>query len=163
MGSQQRYQVRFDWGLAGAAAVAADADVLVWVDALDAVPPPLASLPAGCAVVATGLAAATETAAWVLEVQESLQRRTMVAIIGAGAVRGDGVRFAVEDLLAAGALMDELERRGIDAMSPEAAAADAAYRGLRAGVRSMFASVVGGGEPAAGWTVHRVHPALADR
>jgi hypothetical protein len=38
MGDQQPYQVRFDWGTDGAAAVAADADVLVRIDALDARP-----------------------------------------------------------------------------------------------------------------------------
>ena len=34
--SQYRYQVRFEWGAAGAAAVGNGVDVIVWVDVLDA-------------------------------------------------------------------------------------------------------------------------------
>ena len=37
---QARYQIRFDWGLDGAAAIATDADVLVWVDAIVTSPTP---------------------------------------------------------------------------------------------------------------------------
>ena len=161
MGEQQRYQARFDWGTAGAAAVGAGADVIVWIDAVDPAPVPLAALPARCAVVSTGLGGAAETAAWVLALQEARQQRTSVALIAAGAPRGDGLRFAVEDLLVAGAVLDELEARGIDAMSPEAAAADAAYRVLAPGVRSLLRSVVSAGEEAGGLQVHRPHPDLA--
>ncbi|MDQ1512621.1 MAG: hypothetical protein QOC59_463, partial [Microbacteriaceae bacterium] len=50
MGEQSRYQVRFDWGVSGASAVADDADVLVWVDALDPLEPPVHALPSDCAV-----------------------------------------------------------------------------------------------------------------
>lgn len=162
MGEQSRYQVRFDWGVAGAAAVGADADVLVWVDALEPLAPPLDALPAGCAVVATGFAGVGETAAWILALQEARRARTSVAIVAAGAARDGGLRFAAEDMLAAGALMDELETRGIDAMSPEAAVADAAYRSLRVGVRSMFGNVVGAGALAGGLRIHRAHRDLLD-
>ena len=162
MGEQSRYQVRFDWGVSGASAVAADADVLVWVDALEPLAPPVHALPADCAVIATGLAGVGETAAWILALQEARQTRTSVAIVAAGAARHDGLRFAAEDMLAAGALMDELETRGIDAMNPEAAVADAAYRSLKAGVRSMFDSVVGAGRLAGGLRIHRPHRDLMD-
>jgi hypothetical protein len=156
---QQRYQVRFDWGVDGAAAVADDADVLVWIDALDAAPAPLPALPAGPAVVETGLAGAVATAEWILALQEDRQQRTMVALVAAGAPRGAGLRFAAEDLLAAGALMDALEARGIDAMSPEAAVADAAYRTLGRAATSLLAAVTGSGEPnRAGPVVRRPHP-----
>lgn len=162
MGEQSRYQVRFDWGVPGAAAVGGDADVLVWVDALEAVAPPLGMLPEQCAVVATGLPGVGETAAWILALQEARQVRTSVAIVAAGAPRDHGLRFAAEDLLAAGALLDELETRGIDAMSPEAAVADAAYRTLRVGVRSMLGNVVGAGALAGGLRIHRPHRDLLD-
>jgi 2-phosphosulfolactate phosphatase len=162
MGEQGRYQVRFDWGVIGAHAIGADADVLIWVDALDHVAPPVADLPTGCAVVTTGLVGAGETAAWVLALQEARLARTSVAIVAAGAPRGDGLRFSAEDLLTAGAVTDELEARGIDAMSPEAAVADAAYRTLRPGVRSMLGSVVGAGVPAGGFRVHRAHQDLLE-
>ncbi len=159
MTEQQRYQVRFDWGVAGAGAVADDADVLVWVDALDAAPAPLLELPPGPAVVETGLAGATATAEWILALQERLQRRTMVALVAAGAARGGGLRFAAEDLLAAGAVTDALESRGIDAMSPEAAVADAAFRTLGGAANALFAAVVAPGEPATGGpVVRRPHP-----
>lgn len=147
MGEQQRYQVRFDWGTGGAAAIAADADVLVWIDALDARAAPLLHLPTGPAVVETGLAGASATAQWILEEQESRRRRTVVALVAAGAPRRGGLRFAAEDLLAAGAVTDALESRGIDAMSPEAAIADAAFRTLRGAASSLLAAVTGPGEP----------------
>ena len=162
VGEQSRYQVRFDWGVSGASAVAGDADVLVWVDALDPIAPPLVDLPERCAVVTTGLPGVGETAAWILALQEARRTRTSVAIVAAGAAREGGLRFAAEDMLAAGALMDELETRGIDAMSPEAAVADAAYRTLRTGVRSMLESVVGAGALAGGLRIHRAHRDLLD-
>lgn len=160
MVDQERYQVRFDWGLPGVDAVCGGADVVVWIDAVDPAPVPVEEMPTGCAVVSTGLIGAAETAAWILALQEARQARTTVAVVAAGAPRGDGLRFAVEDLLVAGALMDEMEARGIDAMSPEAAAADGAYRVLRPGVRSLLRSVVGAGEEAGGLVVHRPFPRL---
>lgn len=141
---QQPYQVRFDWGVTGAQAVAADADVLVWIDALDPEPAPLTRLPAGPAVVESGLPDAVAVAAWILALQERRQQRTTVALIGAGRDSAAGLRFAVEDLLTAGAVVDALEARGIDAFSPEAAAADAAYRGLRGAIGHLFRSASGG-------------------
>lgn len=143
-GEQQRYQVRFDWGVPGAHAVAADADVLVWIDALDRRPAPLELLPGHPAVVESALPDADAVAMWILELQELRARRTVVALVAAGAMRGDGLRFAVEDLLTAGALVDALEQRGIDAFSPEAAAADAAYRTLQGAVGHLFRAASGG-------------------
>ena len=133
--------------------------MLVWLDALDAAPAPLEALPAGPAVVETGIAGAAATADWILALQERLQRRTMVALIAAGAPRGADVRFAAEDLLAAGAVTDALESRGIDAMSPEAAVADAAYRTLARAASSLLAAVAHPGTPnRAGPVVARPHP-----
>lgn len=143
-GEQQRYQLRFDWGVAGAQAVAADADVLVWIDALDPVPAPLDLMPERPAVVETGLPDAVAVAEWILAFQEQRARRTVVALVAAGARRSAGLRFAVEDLLTAGAVVDALETRGIDAFSPEAAAADAAYRTLRGAAGHLFRSAAGG-------------------
>jgi len=129
---QERYQVRFDWGPEGALAVGADADVIVWVDALAPADPPLDDLPAPAAVIAVGLPDAAAAARWVLALQERLGSRIRIAIVAAGARReGGGRRTAVEDLLAAGAVIDALAALGLDATSPEAAAAEAAYRALR--------------------------------
>ena len=49
----------------------------------------------------------------------------------AGAEGGDAIRFAIEDQLAAGAIVDALVGLGIDHTSPEAAVACAAFEGLR--------------------------------
>lgn len=134
---QQRYQVRFEWGIPGALAVGAEADVIVWVDAIeepgslsadsDAL---LASLPASRALLTTGLPTAAAVAQWIVDYQLRRGDRISIAIIAAGSDRAGSPRFAVEDLLGAGAVIDALAALGLDATSPEAAAAEAAYRGL---------------------------------
>jgi hypothetical protein len=167
---QAKYQVRFDWASAGAAAVAADADVVVWIDALPAdgpagtvdAAPALAAAPAESAVLAAGLTDAPAVARWILDEQVRLGRRAMIALVAAGgavagpvgaaagaaAAQGSGTapRFAVEDLLAAGAVVDALAASGIDYSSPEAAAACAAFTGLRGAVAHLLTASVSGQE-----------------
>jgi 2-phosphosulfolactate phosphatase len=153
--SQYRYQVRFEWGAAGAAAVGNGVDVVVWVDVLDTEPALVASAAVAAdwpvadaadpiaridpldgvlphsAVVAGGFRNRTAVARWVLDRQAVKGDRFTVAVIAAGAVRADGTpRFTVEDLLAAGAVVDALAGIGIDYCSPEAAAACAAFTSL---------------------------------
>jgi 2-phosphosulfolactate phosphatase len=123
--SQTSYQVRFEWGTSGAAAVAVDADVVAWIDQIGSEP-----VPADARLVA--LADAESFAQWCLTRQEELGGRFRIAVVAAGATQPDGsLRFAVEDLLGAGAVIDALAELGIDHQSPEAAAAAAAYTGLR--------------------------------
>ena len=123
--SQTSYQVRFEWGSSGAAAVAVDADVVAWIDEVGSEPVPKDARP----VV---LADAAEFAQWCLARQEELGGRFRIAVVAAGATQSDGsLRFAVEDLLGAGAVIDAIAELGIDHQSPEAAAAAAAYTGLR--------------------------------
>ena len=140
--SQSQYQVRFDWGVAGARAISADADVLVWVDVLreTSASPLSALLPASpetqampaITAIAGSLPNRSAVAKWVLDRQAAKGDRFVVAIVAAGAARDDGsARFAVEDLLAAGSIIDALAAVGIDFCSPEAAAASAAFSGLR--------------------------------
>jgi len=153
--SQQTYQVRFEWGVEGADAVARDADVVVVVDVLtfttrvdlalasgSAAPDPGPDTAAGAlvarladhrgTVVAGSLRNAKAVAAWFLAQQDSRGERLSIAVIGAGDRRPDGsTRFAVEDLLGAGSIIEELAQLGIDANSPEAATAAAAFVGLR--------------------------------
>ncbi|QNE37034.1 hypothetical protein [Leifsonia shinshuensis] len=145
---QAKYQVRFDWAEDGAVAVAADADVVVWVDVLEDAPTvEAAALPGTGAVVAAGLADAPAVAQWVLDEQVRLGRRAMVALIAAGgSAASGGTRFAVEDLLAAGAVVDALAALGIDYSSPEAAAACAAFTGLRGAVAHLLTASVSGQE-----------------
>ncbi len=100
----------------------------------------------GVPVIAAALRNRTAVARWVLDRQRRMGRRAMVAVVAAGEVRTDGSpRFAVEDLLAAGAVIDALGSVGIDACSPEAAAACAAYTGLERGIRHLFTASVSGG------------------
>lgn len=128
--------MRFDWGTPGATAIAVDADVVAWVDEVGSEP-----VPEGARV--TRLDEAAGFAQWCLARQEELGGRFRIAIVAAGATQADGsLRFAVEDLLAAGAVIDAIAEVGIDHQSPEAAAAAAAYTGLRnATVHLMKASV----------------------
>jgi 2-phosphosulfolactate phosphatase len=131
------------------------ADVVVWVDVLDTEPAlvpsaaaaadspvadaadpiagidPLDGVLPHAAVVAGGFRNRTAVARWVLDRQAVKGDRFTVAVIAAGAVRADGTpRFTVEDLLAAGAVVDALAGVGIDYCSPEAAAACAAFTSL---------------------------------
>ncbi|MGO7984151.1 hypothetical protein ACC691_40650, partial [Rhizobium johnstonii] len=66
-----------------------------------------------------------------------LGRRAFIAVIAAGARDGLDTRFCVEDLLGAGAVIDALASVGIDYSSPEAAAACAAFTGLRGAVTHL--------------------------
>jgi len=135
--AQSGYQLRFDWGAAGAAAILPGADVLVWVDQLGEGPVPSAGVP----VVGGRLQNAAAVAAWALARQEELGGRFRIAVAAAGALRPDGsLRFAVEDLLAAGAVIEELAALGIDHSSPEAAAAAASYTGLRRAARHLLSA-----------------------
>lgn len=81
--------------------------------------------------------------------------RTSIALIAGGelvpaeagaATSRTTRRFAVEDLLGAGAIVDALGVRGIDHTSPEAAAAGEAFRGLRAATRHLLAASGSGQE-----------------
>ena len=173
---QQRYQVRHDWGVEGLRRVApADVVVVVDVlrfstTVTDAVArgetPPLD--PSAHAVSLNGAAvaaAAAETGATVLlgclrdaravadavlDVQRRRAERTSIAVIAAGELAGRQsgapLRFAVEDQLGAGAVIDALGTVGIDHTSPEAAAACEAFRGLRAAVRHLLTASASGQE-----------------
>lgn len=128
---QSSYQVRFDWGDAGRAAIEVDADAVVLVDQLGG--------DAGTRTIDD----AAEVAAWALAEQQRLGGRFRIAVVAAGAPRADGsLRFAVEDLLAAGAIIEAVAERGIDHQSPEAAAAAAAYRGLSRATRHLISASV---------------------
>ena len=115
--------MRFGWG--PDSPVTEGVHVVVWCDALPtghAVPSFEGAIVAGT----TGSAAAI--AQWILELQARLGDRAVVAVVAAGTDEGG---FAVEDFLAAGAVIDALATVGIDFNSPEAASACAAYEGLR--------------------------------
>jgi 2-phosphosulfolactate phosphatase len=146
---QSQYQVRFDWGTAGAQAIGTDVDVIVLVDVLPSAPDPLLSdsLPVGPIVVAGDLRSRDALAKWVLARQDEKSDRFTVALIAVGAERDDGsVRFAIEDQLAAGAIITALADVGIDYCSPEAAVAAASYTGLRGAISHLITASASGRE-----------------
>jgi 2-phosphosulfolactate phosphatase len=144
---QNRYQIRLEWTATGAAvlAEAGDVDVYVWVDAVgDASAFDSAALPEGGAVIDGSIESAAAVAAWIVELQRQLARRVVVALIAAGDAREDGsTRFTIEDL-AAGAIIDQLNKLGLDATSPEAAVAEAAFLQLKPAVSHLVSASVSG-------------------
>jgi hypothetical protein len=155
--AQGTFQVRFDWGVAGANAIATSgADAIVWADQLGAIQLGVMSLPSEASgssglslpsitTVHGTIQASAALAAWALQRQTALGGRFTIAVVAAGEPRDDGsLRFAVEDLLAAGAIIDALTAVGIDHCSPEAAAASAAYVGLRRASRHLITASVSG-------------------
>lgn len=141
--NQPQYQVRFDWGLTGAREIAPGAHILIWADALPGAPlDPLAAHPT-VAVITGSVGSRHAVAQWVLARQVDLGDRATVAVVAAGGPDG---RFAVEDLLAAGSIIDAIAEAGIDYMSPEAAAAVGAYSGLRNATGHVLSGSVTGQE-----------------
>lgn len=165
---QGRYQVRFEWGAAGLARLAPSdivivVDVLRFTSRVSELvasgeqvaldqrafsvslngAPVIRDAAAGGAVVFAGaLRNASAVAHAALAEQTRRATRTSIAIVAAGertAVGADAdVRFAVEDLLGAGAIIDALTHLGVDHTSPEAAAACESFRGLRGAVRHLL-------------------------
>ena len=178
---QSRYQVRLEWGVEGFARLA-PADVVVLVDVLglssaaihaveigttlraDAEPAATALVDAagrsGALVLVGGIRNAGAVAAGVLAEQERRGARTSVALIAVGEpTAGAALRFTVEDLLGAGAVIAALADRGIDHSSPEAAAACESFRGLRRATRHLLTASGSGRSLADG--VDDVHAAAA--
>src|SRR5690606_33592927 len=118
-----------------------------WVDALvsaDATPPSGAGAGAGAGTVVAGdLRNRTAVAEWVLARQAERGDRFAVAVIAAGP------RSNVEDVLAAGAIIDALAVVGIDYCSPEAAVASAAFTSLRGAIGHLVSASVSGKQLAA--------------
>lgn len=104
----------------------------------------------GAVVLLGCLRNASAVARAILERQRSRGDRTSIAIIAAGELAGREpgapLRFAVEDQLGAGAIVDALGALGVDHTSPEAAAAGEAFRGLRGAVRHLLTASGSGQE-----------------
>lgn len=140
---QSRYQVRFDWAYEGAHAIGGDADVIIWVDAITELGAELIleKLPSGASVVLADLPSAHAVAEWVIDLQVKLAKRILIAVVAAGSSRNGQLRVTTEDLLAAGAVIDQLAALGLDATSPEAAAVEAAYLGLSRATSHLLTAV----------------------
>jgi 2-phosphosulfolactate phosphatase len=161
--AQSDYQIRLEWGAAGLARLA-PADVVVLVqtlglsaraldacekgDTLDlaidddaAASLARAAEAGGAHAVIGGLRNAAAVAVHVMEVQRTRGLRTSISIIAAGyADDADAarVRFAVDDLLGAGAVVAALGDLGIDHASPDAAVAGEGFRALGGAVRHLL-------------------------
>lgn len=142
--SQHRYQVRFDVGLDGARRIGASAHLLVWCDGLASEPVPLEALPPHVEVIDARCGAVQAIARRLLALQAARGERTMVAVVAAGAPVDAPKGIPIEDHLLAGAVIDALGAVGIDATSPEAAVAAAAYQGVRGAAAHMLTASVGG-------------------
>jgi 2-phosphosulfolactate phosphatase len=98
-------------------------------------------------VVAGSLRNATAIARWALDQQGDKGDRFTVAVIAAGEQRVDETaRFALEDLLGAGAIIEALAEAGIDYYSPEAAAAAGAFTSLRNATGHLISASASGRE-----------------
>ncbi|KTR38848.1 MULTISPECIES: hypothetical protein [Curtobacterium] len=189
--TQEKYQVRFAWGNAGADRIAHGTHLVVWADVLPDRAPSAAAhpgrgddrvararaaaalLPDGPEVVLGHLGNAAAIAERVTSLQAERGDRCVVAVVAAGRTAEGAATVAdaagepsdtaevpepaVEDLLAAGAVVDALVTVGIDHTSPEAAAACAAYTGLRRAVKHLVSAAEG----AADLDRETVHTALA--
>lgn len=173
---QRRYQVRLEWGTAGLARLApSDVVVVVDVlrfsttvtdavargetvpldESADAVSVngaavATAAAASGAVVLLGCLRNARAVAGAVMAEQRRRGDRTSIAVIAAGELTGRepdaALRFAVEDQLGTGAVIDALGALGIDHTSPEAAAACEAFRGLRGAVRHLLTASGSGQE-----------------
>lgn len=108
----------------------------------------------GAVVLLGCLRNASAVAAAVLAEQVRRGARTSVAVIAGGelvpswssSAPAASPRFAVEDQLGAGAIVDALASLGLDHSSPEAAVACEAFRGLRGAVRHLLTASGSGQE-----------------
>lgn len=164
--TQSDYQVRLDWGPAGLRRLA-PAHIVVIVQTLGLTAHALSAVEnaagldvsrdddeaaalargaheTGAHVVAGGLRNAAAVAAHVLDVQRSRAERTSISVLAAGDTDEAGVRFAVEDLLGAGAVIAALGDLGIDHASPDAAVAGEGFRSLGGAVRHLLTASGGG-------------------
>jgi len=120
---------------------------------------------AGSLVLLGGLRNATAVARTVYAEQERRGARTSIAIVACGELTGRAadahLRFAVEDQLGAGAIVDALGTLGIDHTSPEAAVAGESFRALSRAARHLVTASGSGRELADAGRVDEVGAAAA--
>jgi len=158
--AQANYQVRLEWGGAGLDRLA-PADVVVLVQTLGLSADALAAAEAGAVLPLDGLPTAAlagrasgdaahvliggirnarAVADRILRLQTERAARTSIAIIAVGYPDAENLRFAVDDLLGAGAVVAALGDLGIDHASPDAAVAGEGYRALRGAARHLLSA-----------------------
>lgn len=148
--AQSSYQVRLHVGLTPSALeqLAAEAECVVVVDVLP--DDPAAGPHLDERMLRAGFTNRSATARAVLAAQARKGDRLPVDVVTPASPHGP---FAVEDFLAAGAVVDALADLGLDFSSPEAASACAAFTGLRGALAHLVsASPAGRAWTAAGRT-----------
>lgn len=160
---QSRYQVRLHLAvdLARLGALQSTGDHLVIVDVLDDGEFAAGALGgAADSLPVAGFRTRTAAARAVLDAQSARGDRVFVDLVTPA--RADG-QFAVEDFLAAGAVVDALAELGVDFSSPEAAAACAAFTTLRRALAHLVtASAAGQSWAAAGRTAEVIAACALD-
>jgi 2-phosphosulfolactate phosphatase len=136
--NRPHYQVMCTWGLSGLQRMSTKPDVIIWVNGLSKsapIPLELNSLPGDSKVLLGSFIDAFAVADWVAAYQLEQQRRLVVLLICA-----DSEKRNVADELAAGAIVERLAQKGLDAMSPEAAVVNAAFIQLRNAAAHLIAA-----------------------
>ena len=150
--NRPHYQVLCTWGLSGIARLGITADVYIWVDALSSSPENVLDndvIASSGRVILSSIFDAFAVADWVADLQMELQQRLCVLVACANANT-----HSIADQLAAGAVIERLAQRGLDAMSPEAAVANAAFVQLRSATSHLIsASEVGMNSLSSGLTL----------
>lgn len=156
--AQADYQVRLDWGqdgldrlapayvvvvvdvlgLTGAALAAAERGETLATDDGTSSAVAHAAAERGAHVVVGGVRNAAAVADHILEVQRARGERTSIALLPVGSSEATASRFAVEDLLGAGAVIAALGDLGIDHGSPDAAVAGEGFRALRGATKHLL-------------------------
>lgn len=156
--AQADYQVRLDWGqdgldrlapthvvvvvdvlgLTGAALAAAERGETLTTDDGTSSAVARAAAERGAHVVVGGVRNAAAVAEHILEVQRARGERTSIALLPVGSSEAAASRFAVEDLLGAGAVIAALGDLGIDHGSPDAAVAGEGFRALRGATKHLL-------------------------
>lgn len=131
------YQVHFAWGTSGLKQFLPTADVIIWVDVLGDAAFPAISLDPHITpeILRSNLSESFAVADWAVNYQLEQKKRLVIAVIGAGPAEN-----SLEDYLASGAVIERLAQKGIDALSPEAAVANAAFSSLSRAVGHLIAS-----------------------
>lgn len=173
---QSAYQVRLEWGVAGLARLApsdivvvvdvlrfsstviqsVERDETVEMDAaahavsINGAAVVDAANESSATVLLGALRNPAAVARAVLAVQQERGSRTSVAVIACGELESRSpdasLRFGVEDLLGAGAVIAALSDIGIDHSSPDAAVAGEGFRALRGAARHLLTASGSGRE-----------------
>ena len=135
---RSHYQIDCVWGIEGVNKYTYEIDVLVWVDVIDENSgwlSEIANSQRDYVALTAGLHDSFAAADWIMNFQLEKQQRLHILVACAGSED-----HSIADQLAAGAIIERLAEHGIDAMSPQAAVANAAFNSLRNATSHLIAA-----------------------